>query len=354
MIKPTMTFDNFEPPPPPNYKNLDSWAAHPDIKNGPDQLTPNNEDLNILKNAAVFYIHPTGYFGKTWNATIDKDTPHYERTEGMLAGQASAFNNSCDIYAPEYRQATFFSFFDETGDGQKALARAYEDIENAFFEFLELIGDKPFFIASHSQGTLHGQQLISKHIDGTDLYKRMIAAYLIGYPILKSDIKKLFKKIEICKSPEQVNCLIAWCTVDEMANLDGESWSWDPSGWKRLNRNDSLFGTNPISWTVDDEWISTEQKNSVLDFDIWDQTIHGLTRKEPSGEPINISLFEEAEFHVRLSNKGLAEVKGNFLKRFDAVEFGLGNLHVVDYSLFWGSIRKNVKLRLNEYLKKQS
>ena len=354
MIKPTMTFDNFEQPPPPNYKNLDSWAAHPDIKNGPDQLTPNNEDLNILKNAAVFYIHPTGYFGKTWNATIDKDTPHYERTEGMLAGQASAFNNSCDIYAPEYRQATFFSFFDETGDGQKALARAYEDIENAFFEFLELIGDKPFFIASHSQGTLHGQQLISKHIDGTDLYKRMIAAYLIGYPILKSDIKKLFKKIKICKSPEQVNCLIAWCTVDEMANLDGESWSWDPSGWKRLNRNDSLFGTNPISWTVDDEWISTEQKNSVLDLDIWDQTIHGLTRKEPSGEPINISLFEEADFHVRLSNKGLAEVKGNFLKRFDAVEFGLGNLHVVDYSLFWGSIRKNVKLRLNEYLKKQN
>ena len=42
------------------------------------------------------------------------------------------------------------------------------------------------------------------------------------------------------------------------------------------------------------------------------------------------------------------------LKRFDAVEFGLGNLHVVDYSLFWGSIRENVKLRLNEYLKKQN
>ena len=85
MIKPTMTFDNFEPPPPPNYKNLNSWAAHPYLKNGPDQLTPNNENLDFFKNAAVFYIHPTGYFGKTWNATIDKDTSHYERTEGMLA-----------------------------------------------------------------------------------------------------------------------------------------------------------------------------------------------------------------------------------------------------------------------------
>ena len=114
----------------------------------------------------------------------------------MLAGQASAFNNSCDIYAPN-RQATFFSFFDETGDGQKALARAYEDVENAFFEFLELIGDKPFFIASHSQGTLHGQQPISKHIDGTDLSKRMIAAYLIGYPIQKEK-----KTLTRYKSPD--------------------------------------------------------------------------------------------------------------------------------------------------------
>ena len=354
MIKPKMRFKTFEPPPKPNYKNLNSWAAHPLFKNGPDQLTPNSQLLNSPKNSAVFYIHPTGYFGKTWNATIDKNTPHFERTEGMLAGQASAFNLSCDIYAPEYRQATFFSFFDETGDGQKALARAYEDVECAFFEFLNTIGDKPFFIASHSQGTLHGQQLISKHIDGTRLSKRMIAAYLIGYPILKDDMKKLFKDIEVSKSPEQVNCLIAWCTVDEMATLEGESWSWDPDGWKRISRDDYLFGTNPISWTTNNEWISTKQGNAVLNLDIWDQSIKGLTRKEPSGEPINISLFENANFHVRLSEKGLAEVRGDFLKRFDSVEFGLGNLHVVDYSLFWGSIRENIKLRLNEYLKQRN
>ena len=180
----------------------------------------------------------------------------------------------------------------------------------------------------------------------------MVAAYLIGYPILKSDVKKLFKEIEICKDPKQTNCVIAWCTVDEMANLEGESWTWDPNGWKRLNRDELLFGTNPVSWTIDNEWISTNQKNSVLNLDIWDQTIKGLTRKEPSREPIQVSLFENANFHVRLSKKGLAEVKGDFLKRFDAIEFGLGNLHVVDYSLFWGSIRKNVSLRLKEYLKK--
>ena len=103
---------------------------------------------------------------------------------------------------------------------------------------------------------------------------------------------------------------------------------------------------------MDSEWISTEQKNSVLNLDIWDQSIKGLTRHEPTGKPLKISLFDNANFHVRLNKKGLAEVKGDFLKRFNTAEFGLGNLHVVDYNLFWGSIRKNIKLRLKEYLKK--
>ena len=71
-----------------------------------------------------------------------------------------------------------------------------------------------------------------------------------------------------------------------------------------------------------------QKNNSVLNLDIWDQSIKGLTKKEPSGEPIQISLFKNANFHVRLSKKGLAEVKGDFLKRFDSIEFGLGNLHV--------------------------
>ena len=126
---------------------------------------------------------------------------------------------------------------------EKALERAYKDVENNSWNLLEkarayednaFFQDKPFFIASHSQGTLHGQQLISKHIDGTNLSKRI--AYLIGCDV---------KNIEICKNPKQTNCVIAWCTVDEMANLEGESWTWDPNGWKRLNRDELLFGTNP-------------------------------------------------------------------------------------------------------------
>ena len=74
MIKPEMRFNKFVPPSRPKYEELDSWAAHPLLGNGPEKLMPVEENPNDLKSAAVFYIHPTGYFGKTWNATIDKDT----------------------------------------------------------------------------------------------------------------------------------------------------------------------------------------------------------------------------------------------------------------------------------------
>ncbi|GIR73695.1 MAG: hypothetical protein CM15mP76_04220 [Prochlorococcus sp.] len=87
---------------------------------------------------------------------MDKAKSAYERTEIMLGNQASAFNGSCNIYAPEYRQATYFSFFDKDDNGKKALDLAYEDIENAFNYFLEFFNNgKPFIIAAHSQGALH-------------------------------------------------------------------------------------------------------------------------------------------------------------------------------------------------------
>ena len=57
MIKPTMKFNNFTPPTSPKYDELDSWAAHPLLGNGPEKLTPNGENLDYLKEAAVFYIH---------------------------------------------------------------------------------------------------------------------------------------------------------------------------------------------------------------------------------------------------------------------------------------------------------
>ena len=56
MIKPTIRFSKFIPPPRPKYEELDSWAAHPLLGNGPEKLSPDEENLDDLKDAAVFYF----------------------------------------------------------------------------------------------------------------------------------------------------------------------------------------------------------------------------------------------------------------------------------------------------------
>ena len=137
-IKPDNSFENTEHPLAPDYSNLDNWAAYPE-KDGqqfylPDSSLPLNKNNNDVD---VFYIHPTGFFEKTWNSFMEKDRAAYERTEMMLGNQISAFNDSCNIYAPEYRQATYYSYFAKNSDGMLAHDLAFEDILNSFNYFIE-------------------------------------------------------------------------------------------------------------------------------------------------------------------------------------------------------------------------
>ena len=57
--------------------------------------------------------------------------------------------------------------------------------------FLMHSNGKPFFIASHSQGALHAQRLLSERIFKEALSTRLITAYLIGYPLEEEYIQKL-------------------------------------------------------------------------------------------------------------------------------------------------------------------
>ena len=99
----------------------------------PGSCNPSSE----LKDYDVFYIHPTGYFQPHWNAPLDPESAAYERTNSHLATQASAFAETCNVYAPYYRQATYYSFFDKDTNGYKAQDLAYSDLSNAFSDIHE-------------------------------------------------------------------------------------------------------------------------------------------------------------------------------------------------------------------------
>ena len=220
-VTPLENFDDEIPPEAPNYADLVYWAATPDQEAQQFFIPDDSFKVNKKGNPVdVFYIHPTGFYEKKWNSNMDRKRSAFERTEIMLGNQASVFNESCNIYAPEYRQATYFSFFDKNKNGIKALDLAYSDIENAFDYFIEHFNDdKPFIIAGHSQGALHTHRLIKQRIENSSLQKRFICAYAIGYMIPEKSFNDLFPTIKKSESNIDNNCLVIQAKHDDRLGL---------------------------------------------------------------------------------------------------------------------------------------
>ncbi len=134
-VKPTIRFDEAPPPTPPDYADPACWAAHPDRANKA-RFTPEGSGLRdgqATARADVFYVHPTSYFGRhSWNAPLDDVGANEWVDEQMVPGQASVFNGCCRVFAPRYRQATFYALVEPGANGRRALELAYDDVAQAF------------------------------------------------------------------------------------------------------------------------------------------------------------------------------------------------------------------------------
>ena len=353
-VKPTKAFDLNDSPLAPDYSNLDNWAALPE-KDGQQFYLP-DESLTVNKknnDVDVFYIHPTGFYEKTWNSNMDKSRSAYERTEIMLANQASAFNGSCNIYAPEYRQATYYSFFAKDNDGTKAIDLALIDIVNAFDYFIENFNsNKPFMILGHSQGALLAHKLISEKIQGTELQSRLICTYAVGYIIPEVYYDELFPLIPKSLSPTDTNCVVSWSTVVDGFRREREKTIfWKPSGWSVELMKQKIVATNPFSWTNDSDWHANHEFhksiiNRANDYDFADRLslVH-------TGATKSIGLTRVQDFSCSLNaNNGLVETKGPLIEKMKKMKYFSGDLHSFDVMLFWGSLRKNVQDRIDAFL----
>ena len=352
LIKPEFDFDNTEIPPTPDYSDINCWAAAPNIDGQQFYVPDSSFVVSTDNDVDVFYIHPTGYYEKTWNSNMDKNRSAFERTEIMLGNQASAFNGSCNIYAPEYRQATYYSFFDKDENGRKALDLAYTDIELAFDYFIEdLNQNRPFVIAAHSQGALLAQRLLNQKINNTKVQERFICAYVIGYMIPEKYYDDLFPNIKMSETFNDTNCIISWSTVVEGFKRNREkTLFWKPDKWSVELMSQKVMSVNPFSWTRDSSWHQDKSNVSIINkaqnYDFTDRL-----RVEHTGAKKSIGLTRLQGFSTSLNvESGLVEAKGPLIKNIEKMKFFNGDLHSFDVMLFWGALRQNVKDRIDAFL----
>jgi pimeloyl-ACP methyl ester carboxylesterase len=338
-LKPSAPFDVASAPPAPDYKRPESWASLPDMEDPADTLIPGSgyEDGQADAQVDVFFIHPTTYYSKDgWNAAYDEGGETRELLEaGVLRFQASTFNGDARIYAPRYRQATLYSFMGDGEDEQKALAFAYEDVARAFRHFIETYNQgRPFILAAHSQGSLHGMRLLQERIAGTPLANRMVAAYLVGYSI-PEDMGR--DDLRPCKEAYSTGCYLNWNSISAEADRNG--WTQSNKIW--LNgemttmAGHRLTCVNPLTGMKDGK--AGAEKN-----------LGGLPFAEADSRmPELIPSVSDAACESGVLIVNPDEDRGDF-------SYGVfdGDFHIYDYNLFYANIRQDIRTRIGAFWKR--
>ena len=161
----------------------------------------------------------------------------------------------------------------------------------------------------------------------------------------------LFPNIKMSETYNDTNCIISWSTVVEGFKRNSEkTLFWKPDGWSIELMSQKVISINPFSWTRDSSWHEDKSNISIINkaqnYDFTDRL-----RKEHTGAKKSIGLTRLQEFSTSLNAKsGLIEAKGPLIKNIEKMKFFNGDLHSFDVMLFWGTLRQNVKDRIDAFL----
>lgn len=315
-------FDEDPPAVAPDYASPEAWELYGE--NGAA-----NSELD------VFFIHPTGYFrGDHWNSRLDPDSAATYNRRWMMANMASVFDDFT-VYAPRYREATIYAFFDaDDADSHAALELAYSDVLAAFEHFLQHVSrGRPFILAGHSQGTLHGLRLLRRLEESPDA-GRLVVAYLPGGT---QNSMTEGVRTPLCGSARHTTCFVAWSTYDASYAAEDHELT------------DPYVCVNPVSWTINGSADIRQHLGMVPEV--------GRVNLRVLGED-KVPYLELPALSAPLPGYTAARCEQGLLRvnvpdRGSFHPFTPGDYHNYDYSLFHADVRANAKLRAEHYLRGQ-
>lgn len=300
-----------------DYSLPDNWAALPGREDAADWLPAGLNDRDNDPPADVFFIHPTTKLsGWGSNATVNNKSLNTATDNRSIRHQASVFNASGRVFAPRYQQASLHNFFKrDQASSREAFDVAYQDIRAAFSYYLEHYNNgRPIIIAGHSQGSMHGTRLLKEFFDGQPLQEQLVAAYLIGWPVKRSE----FKMLPVADSATQTGAIISYNTF---------GWEAEPG---YIDYRGAIC-VNPLSWKTGSEFVSAAAHQGGISSK-FEGVKSKLTGCRCSGGMLQIQ---------KPSAKGYTPMTGR-------------NYHLYDYHLFYLDIRNNVRDRINAYMEQKA
>jgi Protein of unknown function (DUF3089) len=318
------------------YAKPEMWFAQAKQPGNPALWQPAGAaKADVPGSAAIFFIHPTSYLSKDhWNAPLDDKTSQ-DRARLFLRGLASPFASAGEIWAPRYRQAAIGAFLTTKPEGQEAQDAAYQDVLLAFDEFVSKVQkDRPIILAGHSQGALHLTHLLKDRIAGKKIAKRIVAAYVVGWPVsVETDLPEM--GLPACTSADMTGCIMSWESFAEPAEYDQVVKAINATtGFNGQPRKDTtLLCTNPLN--------GGSAPDAAMEAN--------LGTLKPSDD-LSTGELIPAAVPARCDAKGFLLI-GDPPKLGPYVLPG-NNYHVYDIPLFWANVRADALWRLQQFLAK--
>ena len=296
----------------------------------------------INKEVDTFYVYATEYILGSM-AEVAPDYADLDNGE-MFAGaegeyylHATAYAESTNVFMPYYRQVGLRyagEVWKRDGIFDAALiGTPYDDITDALDYYFEHFNNgRPFIIAGHSQGSAIIKMVLKKYfVEHPDYYKRMVAAYPIGYAFTKDEFKA-YPHMKFATGECDTGVIISW-------NTEGP-------GNREVNADTCVLqpgsiSINPLNWKLDDTYAPASENLGSL----WPNEEGELVIQDRGADA---QVFPERGVVVTHA-KG-EELTGDAAKVATCF-FGPDGRHGEDYALYYNNIKDNVAKRVAAYLK---
>ena len=294
------------------------------------------------KKVDIFYLYPTAWkktdSGAPNVCSID-DPSMRLGAKAAFERQATAFETVGNIYAPYYRQFDAGYFLTSPLKKQAEISAGIPktDAIAAFDYYIEHYNKgRPFILAGHSQGAIMLKYILSGYMkEHPEVYRRMIAAYVIGYSVTKEYMTEN-PHLRFAEGPDDTGVIISYNT--EAPNVKE----------KNPVLLSGAIAINPITWTRGEELApASENLGSIL--------IHadGTVIKDKNGNFIREKNYADARVDKSKGVVICSTADSEKLPRGNAL-FAKGLYHSYDYPFYYYNIRENAANRTKKYLSRQA
>jgi hypothetical protein len=287
---------------------------------------------DTAKPVDIFFLYPTAWTPDSSTNTLYCAIDNPSMLAGSLRAlktQATAFETTGNIYAPYYRQANAMQTLVLPEDQRWEVLRQdpARDVIAAFDYYINHYNNgRPFILAGHSQGANVMLFLLSEYMAShPEVYSRMIAAYVTGYPVT-TEFMAVNKHLKFAEGPDDTGVIISYNTQSPRV----------VPGTNIVVANNIGLVINPINWKRDETPApASESLGSYMP----DKTLINY-EKVPGFADARIDIAQGVLICSSVNDSAMNVISNSI---------GLGVYHIYDIPLYYYNLRENAELRAKAF-----